>query len=76
MVRDALTQATLDGLGCDNPGCDNDHSVLYLSPDCHPQAGLQLAYSKAHGQLACCCGACNTLIAMFAIAPDNRRGTA
>lgn len=68
MLRAPLTQAVLDGLGCSNPDCGHDHSTLWLHGECHPEAGLEVAYVKARGCLVCTCTECDHVIAVVEVA--------
>ena len=66
-----LTQRILDLAGCDEPGCDHDHSVLVLIQRCHPRAGLQVEYHKARGVLRCACQRCQRPVYEIAVAYDE-----
>ena len=46
-----LTRRALDHTGCDTPDCGHDHSVPYLSQECHPRTGVEVRYEKAGGCL-------------------------
>jgi len=63
------TQSTLNPRGCELPGCDHDHSTLYLCQQCHPKAGLDVLYVKANGTLEITCKKCDRFVALIQVAP-------
>lgn len=64
-----LSQALLDAQGCGEPDCTHDHSILFLSAACHPNAGLEVAYHKATGLLHITCAKCHQPAAIVGVAP-------
>jgi hypothetical protein len=62
------TRNSLAELGCDSPHCTHDHSVLFMQPACHPNAGFVAIYEKASGILTMCCCVCETPMAAFLVA--------
>jgi hypothetical protein len=69
MNKEPLTAKVLDASGCGTPNCGHDHSVLYLHPRCHPQAGTWVRYEKKSGTLIVDCARCNREIARVLVAP-------
>jgi hypothetical protein len=55
-----IGKADLDGMGCETPGCDHDHSILYLTAACHPNGNATVSYHKREGQLVICCSVCGS----------------
>lgn len=64
----ALTRQQLDIAGCGQPGCDHDHSVLFLHAVCHPSAGTRASYSKLTGELTVDCRRCGKPVAKVKVA--------
>ena len=58
------TRRELDSLGCQFPDCDDheDHTVLYLHPRCHDDAGTWASYDKSTGTLTIRCRECEDAI--------------
>jgi hypothetical protein len=69
MNQHLLTQDALKGMGCGDPRCTNEHTVLYLHANCHERKGLDAAYDKDDGTLTLTCRECDREIAAFLIAP-------
>jgi len=67
------TRQDLDTAECHIPNCTHDHSRIYMVPACHPHAGLDAEYCKAHGTLTLLCGLCKKRIESMLIASDSRR---
>jgi hypothetical protein len=67
----ALTQAELKNVGCSEPFCEHDHSVLFLHPRCHLKAGTEVSYDKRTGQLTIVCGRCKQHVATIAVAAGS-----
>jgi hypothetical protein len=63
-----LTQRDLDGEGCGIADCGHDHSILWLYAECHPRAGLTVAYVKATGGLLVSCKQCTKVVAQIEVA--------
>jgi hypothetical protein len=61
------TRKTLDPMGCSDPNCNHDHSVLFLDPGCH-EAPTWVAYHKATGTLKVMCAECDQTIVEIAVA--------
>jgi hypothetical protein len=53
-----LTSAELNGFGCSDPNCTEDHSIVYLHPRCHPEAGTWTCFDKRTGALIIECMEC------------------
>ena len=64
----ALTRSALDATGCGDPGCTEDHSIIYLHPKCHPDAGTWTSYNKDTGTLAVECTECEMVLARIKVA--------
>lgn len=64
----ALTRVELDQGGCGTPGCQHDHTVLYLHGRCHPSAGARVSYDKRAGNISVVCRRCDAPIAEIAVA--------
>ncbi len=62
------TRDELDQAGCDNPNCTHDHSVLYLSGNCHPRAGSVITYHKATGTIRAHCLKCEKFVIEIPVA--------
>lgn len=45
-----LTCKELNDVGCSNPGCTGDHSIIYMHPRCH-EAGTFAFFDKTTGVL-------------------------
>lgn len=54
--------------GCSTPGCNHDHSVLFLTQRCHPKAGLEASYTKGSGLVTLRCNICKLELADIAVA--------
>ena len=63
-----LTRKKLNKWKCSNPGCTEDHSVLFFHSTCHPDTGTWAAYEKATGLLTLVCEACDEPLAVLQIA--------
>ena len=63
------TRSTLDLMGCSNPDCKHDHSVIYFHSHCHPKAALWPCYTKDDGVLVLECSECGATIAAVQVAP-------
>jgi len=70
----ALTRNELGKMGCGTPGCDHDHSVVYLNQRCHPSAATWASYNKRTGNLTIACAECEKPIAEIAVAMGQRHG--
>ena len=57
MVKN-LTCTELNSIGCSDPDCTHDHSVVYLHPRCHPEAGTWASFDKGTGTLTIECVQC------------------
>jgi hypothetical protein len=53
-----ITKEEMNAAGCGSPGCTHDHSVLYLTAECHPHGGLEVRFEKATEQLVITCFVC------------------
>lgn len=53
---------------CDTPNCTHDHSVLYLRPRCHPDAGLDVRYERGSGVVNVSCRKCKALVMDIGVA--------
>lgn len=67
-TRKPLTKAALDIAGCDTPNCGHDHSVVFLTPACHPGGGVEIAYDKRTGHLRITCNVCERRVAEVEVA--------
>lgn len=63
------TRSRLDKMGCSTPNCGHDHSVLYLVPVCHEDAGLEARYEKRTGHLILECARCGKHAGTIQVAP-------
>ena len=66
----ALIRADFDRMKCGNPDCNNhgDEHVLFIHPQCHPDAGVE-AYYKA-GELHFTCLACERPVCPVKVATE------
>jgi hypothetical protein len=64
----ALTITELNAMGCGNPNCRDDHSILYMHSGCHPGAGLDVAYSKPTGTMHLICRECEDTVLCVKVA--------
>jgi len=64
----AQTQFDLDQMGCGEPNCNHDHSILFMHARCHPRSGLDVAYHKALGAMVCTCKTCHAEVGRIAVA--------
>jgi hypothetical protein len=65
------TRSMLNEMGCNRPRCTHDHSVLWLSSQCHPNEGLVVSYEKRNCTLAIVCRSCQSLIARILVGDSN-----
>lgn len=65
------TQEDMQRMGCNSPGCTEDHSVLCLSPLCHPGARVECHYDKPDGVLYVECAKCERPVASFLVASSG-----
>lgn len=70
-----LTREQLDPMGCSNPNCTHDHSVLFLNQACHPGRGVEVKYTKATGVATIVCHACKAPVADLAVAEKTAENT-
>lgn len=66
----SLTRTILDAEECHTPGCQKDHSILYILAKCHPKSGLEAVYHKPTGLLRLTCCECEEIVADFQIAEE------
>ena len=64
----ALTQQDFDHQGCDEPGCTDNHMVLFPSQSCHVSEGFFARYDKRAGVLTLLCRVCDKEVLAFEIA--------
>ena len=57
--------------GCHTPGCEHDHSTLFLHGRCHPKANVQASYTAGAGLLCVECAECGKLIAEIKVADER-----
>jgi hypothetical protein len=67
----AQTQKDLDAIGCDEPNCNHDHSIIFMRQKCHPRANLEVAYHKALGVMICTCASCGLEVGRVAVAASR-----
>jgi hypothetical protein len=65
-----FTSERLDSLGCSNPGCTDDHSVVFFHPRCHPDAGTWTSYDKRTSLLTIECKCCGKPFVNILVADD------
>jgi len=58
----------LDATTCATPGCQRDHTVLYLVPSCHHVEDVLVRYEKATGELILACSKCLRTVTRIAVA--------
>lgn len=63
-----LHREQLDRAGCATPNCGHDHTVLFLSGECHPGASGNISYSKLTGTISVTCFVCDKPVAEVAVA--------
>lgn len=63
-----LTQVDMNKAGCDAPNCKEDHTILYMIPQCHKFAGNEVYYNKETGTLTLLCSLCGSLVATIKVA--------
>lgn len=69
-MRTPLTRATMDGRGCQAPGCAHTaHEGLVLKSRCHPRAGMKVTYRGSDGVLEVECHQCGMRTAEVQVAP-------
>ncbi len=68
MLAMPLTQDILETMGCSEPGCMHDHSVLFLHGCCHVKGGSAVSYDKVSGLLTVRCMQCDALVAEILVA--------
>lgn len=61
----ALTQEELNQKSC---RCGKSDCVLFLTPKCHPGAGVDAAYNQTNGELAIRCHECERHIVTVQVA--------
>lgn len=56
--------------GCGNPECTHDHKdgIVYLRQVCHPEAALDLSYTKGTGVLVIECHECKKFVGEVTVA--------
>jgi hypothetical protein len=64
----SLTRAELDNVGCDNPDCHSNHPVIYMHPNCHPEAPTFVSFDKRSGVLTIECAECEKPVAGILVA--------
>jgi hypothetical protein len=74
-MSEVLTRKTLRKMGCADPSCTADHSVLYFHSLCCEdkrgnEAPLQARYEKATGVLTLECVGCGNAVGAFQIAEN------
>lgn len=62
------TQEDMQTVECNAPGCTHDHSVLWVSPNCHEDAPLEAYYVKQDGVLYIRCADCRRPVTAFLVA--------
>jgi hypothetical protein len=67
-MKHFVTKTELDGWKCDTPNCPHDHSNIYTSPPCHPDAGFDAMYSKPTGTMYLICRECEDTILSVKVA--------
>jgi hypothetical protein len=63
-----LYRETLDSAECDEPGCDEDRSLLFLHTQCHSGRGVDACYDKREGVLKISCPFCHRFLCKIAVA--------
>jgi hypothetical protein len=53
-----INKEEMKKMGCGSPGCDHDHSILFLVQGCHPSQGLEVKFVKEKDQLVVSCFVC------------------
>lgn len=66
----ALTQADLNQLTCNTPGCTAHHAFV-LGGGCHPEAPVFVIYSQRDGTLEIECAVCNKRVLTMLIAASK-----
>jgi hypothetical protein len=54
-------------LGCDDPTCDCDPTVIYFHSACHIGAGTWVLYDKGTNKLVIACAECEAPIAQIEV---------
>jgi len=70
-MRNPLTKTELNAIGCGNPNCGDDHSMLYMYSTCHPFAGLDAMYNKPTGTMHLICRECEDTVLCVKVAGLN-----
>jgi hypothetical protein len=66
----ALTRTDLDQIGCSEPGCTENHDVLFMHPTCCLTAeGAEVRYEKLTGELIITCNTCDGEMCRISVAP-------
>jgi len=63
-----LTQEDLNQTGCSEPGCVDDHSVLFIHASGHRRAGVEACYRKASGVMEFRCQKCAAMVVEIQVA--------
>jgi hypothetical protein len=71
-----MTRAELNGLGCSDPNCTADHSVIYFHQRCHQDAGTWTSFDKTTGVLTVECAECRKPIADILVANSTNAAKA
>lgn len=67
-MEKAAFKKELNAMGCGNPNCNHHHSILFMHPRCHPNAGLDAMYSKPTGTMHLICRECEDTILCVKVA--------
>jgi hypothetical protein len=54
-----ISKYELNVMGCGEPNCKHDHSVLYLHSSCHPRSATWTRYEKISETLVITCAKCD-----------------
>jgi hypothetical protein len=68
-----LYREELDAAECGQPGCDKDHSAMFVHASCHPGQGIDACYDRRKGTVTFACHRCAG--ALFAIAVASKPAT-
>jgi hypothetical protein len=64
-----ITYTELDKMGCGNPDCKEDHSVIFLHCKANWEHRVEIAYHKEHKTLTVACMECEKRLVTIFIAP-------
>lgn len=68
-----MTRSMLEQKGCESPDCKEDHTVLWLSSQCHPGHPMQANFNKKTGLVTLVCYVCQREAGRIVVGNDPWR---